>query len=108
MTTETATEHRLAYEADQCVGVLRQEGATDTARVEVTWWEDDGSLIGYQRAGYLLVHVRCDHVPDDAPEALHADNHPASRAEAEAGNYLDQRGEARGWAGWEVSDVRAA
>ena len=105
--SELALERRLWFEARERHGGIYEAGATDTARVTVTWWEHDGSVSGYQRAGYLIVGVRCNELADDASEEERMANHPASRAEELASAELERRAKEHGWLGWEISDVTA-
>lgn len=75
--TEEQKERRLSREAaNYCLGVLHDEGATDGARVEVTY-QNEGGL---EHCGYLIVHVasRGDYDPLDEYAAM--TQHPATLA----------------------------
>lgn len=75
--SEAAKERRLEREArNDCLGVLRDEAATDSARVEVTF-QNEGDV---EHCGYLIVHVasRGDYDPLDEYAAM--TQHPATLA----------------------------
>lgn len=98
--TEDQQQRRLEREArTHCLGVIADDDATDTARVEATY-QEPGDI---ERCGYLLVSVRVPTV-DPADEDAWGANTPTQLATDRAHAWAD----ARGFDYFSVDDVYAA
>lgn len=87
--TEEQKERRLEREArNDCLGVLRDEDATDSACVEVTY-QREGDV---EHCGHLYVHVHVPTLGEDASEDEQMAWHPATIADIRVHAWAEPKG----------------